>query len=61
MASVVTKNLESGWVYAGIPARKIKTVEEYKKKALENTVDTNGMTISEKKEFLQRTKPEWFL
>ena len=58
--AVVTKDLESGWVYGGVPARKIKTVEEYRRKALRDTVDTNGMSIQEKKRHLQKIRPEWF-
>lgn len=32
--SVVTKNLESNYVYGGIPAKKIKNIAEYKKSVL---------------------------
>lgn len=59
--AIVTKDLESGYVYGGIPAKKIKTVAEYKEKALLNTVDTNGMTMEEKRKHVERIKPEWFM
>ena len=36
--SVVTKDLEPDSVYAGIPARRIKSLQEYETKVLENAV-----------------------
>ena len=59
--AIVTKDLESGWVYGGIPAKKIKTVEEYKEKALLNSVETNGMTMDEKRNHLKTIRPDWFV
>lgn len=51
--SIVTKSLESNGIYAGVPARKIKTLEEYRKKIEENHVKTKNMTFEEKKAFLK--------
>lgn len=36
--SVVTKDLEADYVYAGIPARKIRSLKDYEEKALKNAV-----------------------
>lgn len=58
--AIVTKDLESGWVYGGIPAKKIKTVQEYKEKALLNSVETNGMSMGEKRNHLKKIRPDWF-
>lgn len=48
--SVVTKSLPSDGVYAGNPAKLIKTVAEYKEKALKNAmfVDSHDMEIASK-------------
>lgn len=48
--SVVTKSLNSDGVYAGNPARFIKTIAEYKEKALKNAVfiDSNDMRTASK-------------
>lgn len=48
--SIVTKKLQSGYVYAGIPAKKIKTIDEYYDSL--NKFETKLMTKSEKKQFL---------
>ena len=37
--SVVSKDCESGWIYAGNPAKKIITVEEFYKKRLEAQIE----------------------
>ena len=37
--SVVTKNCESGWVYAGVPAKKIMSIEEYHLKRKEEQIE----------------------
>ena len=58
--AVVTKNLESGWVYGGVPAKKIETVAEYKEKALMKSLETNGMTMEEKRNAIMKRMPQWF-
>ncbi|WP_404339927.1 acyltransferase [Pseudoalteromonas mariniglutinosa] len=50
--SVVTKSLDSDAVYAGVPAKKIKSLADYKKTALMNNVDTKGMNC--KKSYLKK-------
>lgn len=50
--SVVKGELEAGWVYAGIPARKIKRLEEYRRTCLNNGVSTKQLTSHKKKEIL---------
>ena len=37
----------------GVPAKKIETVVEYKEKALMKSMETNGMTMEEKRKILQ--------
>ena len=58
--AVVTKNVPSGEVWGGIPARRIESIKEYYDKVKNATVPTNGLSISEKKEYLQKNKPELF-
>ena len=55
-SSVVTKNLESNAVYAGIPARKIKNLDEYLPKALSDGVPSKLMSPRNKRQFLDK----WF-
>jgi len=50
--SVVTKNLESGNVYAGVPAMKIKTIDEYFEKIKPTITKTKNLSIKEKRDFL---------
>ena len=50
--SVVTKNLESNFVYAGVPAKKICSIEEYYKKNSDMFLLTKKMDQKTKKEFL---------
>ncbi|MEN8635866.1 acyltransferase [Pseudoalteromonas distincta] len=41
--SIITKNLESNGVYAGVPAKFIKSLDDYKKTSLENNLNTKGL------------------
>ena len=50
--SIVTKDLESNSVYAGVPARKIKSIESYKEKIINEFFETKGMTYIAKKKYL---------
>lgn len=52
MRALVTKNIPSNSVVAGMPAKVICTLEEYHKKNKENILNTTHMTKEEKKEFL---------
>ena len=49
--SVVTRNIPSGTVYAGIPARFIESLEEYKEKISESVHPTKKLSWSAKKEY----------
>lgn len=53
--SVVTKDVESGWVVAGVPAKKIKTVEDFERIALERSLNCKRMSPEDKKAFLIKT------
>ncbi len=60
--SVVTKDLESDSVYCGVPAKKIKTFSEFRAKLnSDNTFHIKNMSIDEKRKFIMKAKPEWFL
>lgn len=50
--SVVTKNLEPNSVYAGVPAKKLCTIEDYMKRCLEKGLMTKKLSYSEKKDYL---------
>ena len=50
--SVVTKDLPEGAVYAGVPAKRIKSLDEYKQSVLDSNLDTKGMDL--KRVFLER-------
>ncbi|WP_166376192.1 acyltransferase [Pseudoalteromonas sp. Z9A4] len=40
--SIITKDLDSDGVYAGVPAKYIKSLADYKKSSLENNLKTKG-------------------
>ena len=50
--SIVTRDCESNSVYAGIPARKIRTLDEYCEKVKNRAVPTLDYTKEEKKKYL---------
>ncbi|MBO3078328.1 acyltransferase [Mammaliicoccus vitulinus] len=50
--SVVTKNIESDSVVGGNPARKIRSIEEYREKSWENADFIKSYNNVEKKEYL---------
>ena len=52
--SVVTKDLEGGFVYAGVPAKRICTIDEYRDKNEPRFIMTKNMSSSQKKKFLLR-------
>ncbi len=51
--SVIRGTLDSGWVYAGVPAKKIRPLDVYLIKCLESGVRTKGMTASTKKAYIR--------
>ena len=50
--SVVTKDIPSNSIVAGVPARIIESLEEYKGKALRNGVNTHSLSNKDKKKIL---------
>lgn len=50
--SIVTKNCDSNSVYAGVPAKKIKTIQEYYDGCKNNLVETAALEPAEKEVFL---------
>ena len=52
--SIVTKSLESNYVYAGIPAKKIKTIDEYYQKLKEKSLEIGHLSANEKEKELKR-------
>ena len=52
VGAVVTKDIPDNSIAAGVPARVIKTIEEYKEKHINNFDYTKGMTTEEKKKYL---------
>lgn len=58
--SVVTKDIPDGTVACGVPARVVKTLEEYKERKKTSIVNTKGLSFDEKRKALQKLYPEWF-
>lgn len=52
--AVVTGNLSGDAVYAGVPARKLCSLEAYEKSMLSQSVETKGLTYKEKKSRLKK-------
>lgn len=50
--SIVRGKVESGSVFAGVPARRIKSIEEYRRGIDSKLTRTKGMTREEKKTYL---------
>ena len=50
--SIVTKDIPSNTVVAGVPARIIRTIEEYEEKNIHKALETKNLSGSEKKKFL---------
>ena len=60
--AVVTKDIPSNSVSAGVPARVIKSLSDYAEKAYENegALRTKGLVGKEKKVKISELRPEWF-
>jgi len=50
--SVVKGKIQSGYVYAGVPAKRLSTIDDYFKKNKENFTRTKLMPYEKKREFL---------
>ena len=53
LGSIVTKNVESNSVVCGIPARKIKTIEEYKDSIKDKAYPTIKLDQNEKRKYCE--------
>lgn len=51
--SVIRGILDSGWVYAGVPAKKIRPLDEYLDRCLNLGTQTKGLTESAKKAYVK--------
>lgn len=58
--AIVTKDVPSGEVWGGIPAKKIESVEVYCSKIQSDTVPTFSMSNEEKLAFLIENRPDLF-
>lgn len=60
VGSVVTKDVLSNSIVAGVPAKIIKTIDEYKESLLKKSTPTKNMSIEQKEKYLRTNYPEWF-
>ncbi|MFA0560651.1 acyltransferase [Vibrio breoganii] len=51
--SIVRGNLESGYVYAGAPVKKLMSIDEYKSKVESKLVMTKNLTAAQKLDFIK--------
>lgn len=60
--AVVAKDIPSNSVAAGIPAKVVRTLEEYGERiaSKKGAMNTKGLSFDEKKKKIQETCPEWF-
>ena len=58
--AIVTRNIIDDGVYAGIPAKRIKTYEDYELSVREKAVNSYGLTFKQRKEKYKQIRPEWF-
>ena len=56
--SVVTKDIPDNSVYAGVPAKKIESIDEYYNKIKNKTINTKGKSQKEKKEIILKRMEE---
>ena len=59
--SVVTRDVPSDSVAAGVPARRIGSLEEYEQKMLQKNAGTKRLPIEEKRAVLEKLHPQWFV
>ena len=58
--SLVNKSIPSGEVWAGVPAKRICSLEEYKNKNMDSFDYTKGLSAKEKEQAVRKAHPEWF-
>ena len=58
--SIVTKDIPSNSVVAGVPARVIKSFEEYESSSKAKADFTKGLSASEKETHIRQAHPDWF-
>lgn len=59
-SSVVTKDIPSNTIVAGVPAKPISTLERFMEKAKQQSIPTKGMNAAEKYAYCLEHHPEWF-
>lgn len=58
--AVVSKDIDEDGVWAGVPAKRIKSFAEYKENANLELVDNSGLSFLQRKEKYKALHPEWF-
>ncbi len=52
--SIVTKSITEDGVYVGVPAKRIKSFDEWREATAKKAVDTTGMTMKERRELFDK-------
>ena len=58
--SVVKGTIPDNTVYAGVPARFIKTIDEFEKLKKDKLFETKNISAKNKEATIRRLRPEWF-
>lgn len=58
--SVVKGTIPDNTVYAGVPARFIKTIDEFEKAKIGNFLETKNISAKDKEKAIRQLRPEWF-
>lgn len=58
--SVVKGTIPDNTVYAGVPARFIKTIDEFEKLKKDKLLETKNISAKNKEATIRRLRPEWF-
>lgn len=57
--SVVTRDVEPETVVAGVPARKVSSLSEYRERATRKSLNTKQLPANEKRDFLMKHFEKW--